>query len=78
MDEGHRGVDRGGDVAVRRVQQGPPTTRPRTAGSASAADQLSNVSSGLSEGSPPSSRVGSVVASMTRAISATTGSFSQV
>ena len=50
---------------------------PRTDGSAKAFSQLANASSG-SAGSPPSSSVGSVVDSMTRSISSTTGSFIQV
>ena len=55
-----------------------PTTRPRTDGSARALRHEAYVSSGAADGSPPSSRVGSVVALITRSISGTTGSFIQV
>jgi len=54
------------------------TTRPRTPGSASAFSHRANISSGRSAASPPSSRIGSVVASATRSISSTTGSLSQL
>jgi hypothetical protein len=55
-----------------------PATRPRTPGSPSAFSHSAYVSSGAPSGSPPSSRVGSVVAAITTSISGTTGSFIQL
>ena len=56
-----------------------PTTSPRTFGRARALPhEARRVSGSSSTGSPPRIRVGMVVASMTRSMSATAGSFSQV
>jgi hypothetical protein len=51
---------------------------PLTLGSRRALRQAANISSGSSETSPPSSSAGSVEAAMTRSISGTTGTLSQV
>ena len=55
-----------------------PATRPLTLGSRSALRQPAYADSGSSGTSPPSSRAGSVDAVMTRSMSGTTGTFSQV
>ena len=73
------GVDRGGDVVVGRVEQRAADDEPAHAGQRQgvAARTRRSPRAWLS-GSPPSSSVGSVVASMTRSMSSTTGSFIQV
>ena len=55
-----------------------PMTRPWTVGSLRALRQLSKAASWALETSPPSSSAGRVVAAMTRSISSTTGTLSQV
>ena len=72
------GVDRRGDVAVRRVEQGPADHQAPHAGSARAfATGERVVRVGLT-GRRRAAASGSVVAAMTRSMSSTTGSFSQV
>ncbi len=78
VDEGRGDVDGRGHVAVPGVEEGAPDDQSADPGSARASAHVAYVSSGLPEGSPPSSSVGSVVAAITRAMSSTTGIFSQL
>ena len=55
-----------------------PATSPSTFGSRSALRQPANADSGSSGTSPPSSSAGNVEAAITRSMSGTTGTFSQV